>query len=243
MEIHNGMRKLARERSSEPEPDLGQIIKAHNFARAKVPLKVAVIKDDAAQNGPLKVQGYAAGVNNGNGREFYSFDIDSHQVEGLWAEKITPSNRKLSRDELDELVTVVAESKFGDFGTLRRPNILVAENGFYFVDTEFTSFQGRPEWAGLWEILQPFVDSGDTQYFQDKLQAKHNEEQRKPRYMDLRSILTSLQEELADKPDNEKLQQRIANTERKIAALTLVGGEKSSLFPNQFSFPMSEIIK
>src|SRR5262249_10225197 len=55
----------------------------------------------------------------------------------VYAEKVERAKRKISREEMEELVTVIQEIGFGD---LWNYNFIVGKDGIYFIDTERKSF-------------------------------------------------------------------------------------------------------
>lgn len=112
---------------------LMQKIRENNLKHIKVPLKVAVVK----QTKSLKVSGWHY-IDN-------LYDIQSDQIR-IYAERITSVDRKLSREEIDEIIQVIATSQFAD---LWPSNIVLADDGIYFIDTEFKSFTGSLCWANM----------------------------------------------------------------------------------------------
>lgn len=112
--------------------DMGRILgrdyierKAHELGlkHVKVPRKMIVIDDD---NTHIKLRTNA------------SLNIRAPKGDiTVYAEKIRESNRKITSEEVSELLCLFETTGFSD---IHWGNIIVAEDGVYIIDTEFTNF-------------------------------------------------------------------------------------------------------
>lgn len=123
--------------------DIGRILGSHYITKTaeelglkhiKVPKKYAVISHDRENKSSLE-----AFVDK------RTLEIKTHEVE-IYAEKITPLERKATREELKELLQILEATGYGDF---MGDNFFVGRNqngeeGIYFIDTEYNNFRHAP---------------------------------------------------------------------------------------------------
>lgn len=208
---------------------LKQKIMEYKLIHIKVPLKVAVVKDTES----LNVIGSETTDN--------LYDFHSEQVK-IYAEKIKKVKRKLSRDEIDELIQIIAASNFLD---LWPANIVVAEDGIYFIDTEFKSFAGSICWEKMGRF-KSLINKEDKAYFRRKVQEKMDEPKAKKEnngYHFLISILEIFNE--LPEISIEKNKEKIREIKNKISNLEYVGSKEAGagwFWPNKFSFNLSDIL-
>lgn len=201
------------------------------LSRMKVPLKIAVIPDADT----LKIEGYDY-TNN-----FYDFNSTDIKI---YAEEIRKVNRKLTRQEIDELIQLIAAANFVDIWP---ENFVIAEDGLYFIDTEFKSF----EKVTLWDKLKRFegsIDDEDKAYFQAKIKEKITQP-RVIREINDYSVLSNVHMLYESKMDmgilnpNEKA--KANEVKQKVLSLQYVGLKKAGydwLNPNVFSFNVKDIL-
>lgn len=195
-------------------------IKENHSRYIKVPLKIAVVDDTES----LIVTGWEA--NN-------HYDISLEGVK-IFAEEIKSAKRKLSRDEIDELIQIIAEANFID---LCPENIVVAEDGVYFVDNELKSFAGSICWEKMYRF-EDLINEDDKPYFYAKVEEKMNEPKEPQEcngYNELMKILAWLNE----LPESTKDKNEVEELKMKILALEYIGDKKVGnnwLNPNTFLF-------
>lgn len=109
-----------------------------SLKRMKVPNKIAVFKE-TADDKELVMKLFQG----------LSFDeVESDQLD-IYAERIESVDRKLTDEEVDELVRLLDASGYTD---LWPENFILAKDGLYFIDTEFKSFAEVPEWGKLMRL-------------------------------------------------------------------------------------------
>lgn len=194
----------------------------------KVPLKIAVVED----SGSLNVIGRETSNN------FY--EVHSDQVK-IYAEEIQYVERKLSRDEINELIQIIAAAHFVD---LCPANIIVAENGVYLIDTEFKSFAGALRWADL-QRFESLISEEDKAYFEKLVHEKMAEP--KDKIESIRYDYFTFVVNAFDKLPSSSIEQHkdvIEDFKNKVANLEYVGAKKVGawLSPNKFSFNLSDIL-
>ncbi len=205
-------------------------IRENQLTYMKTPLKIAVIEDVEA----LEVKGWAYSDN--------IYEIYSDQVK-IYAEEIKSIERKLSREEIDELIKVIAAANFID---LWPENIVVAEDGVYFIDTEFKSFAGSICWEKMGRF-EPLINEEDKVYFKKKIQEKMDKPKtikEKNDYDFLKSILNIFNE--LTPALIEKNKDKIEEIKNKIQSLEYVGAKEVGsnwTRPNEFTFNLKDIIK
>lgn len=136
---------------------LKKVIQENKLKHIKVPRKVAVFDEG---NKSIEVKGYSFGS-----RDHYQFYSDQVEVH---AEHIESVNRKISREEIDELIQAIACSNFGD---LWPQNFMIAQDGIYFIDTELKSFDGPIEWRNMGRFNQ-HIKKEDMDYFKEVIDKK-----------------------------------------------------------------------
>jgi hypothetical protein len=204
---------------------LMRTIKENNLQHIKIPLKVAVV--DNAES--LKVTGW---------EYFNLYDFNSDQIK-IYAEKIERIERKLTRVEIDELIQVFAMANFTD---LNPENILVAEDGIYFIDTECQSFSRQIHWRKM-ERFESLISDDDLTYFRGKVEEKMNEPETKKdvnEYEKLNYVLRTIKGLPTEAYKNE-----IEELENKISRLEYVGAKEvgsDCLRPNNFTFNLRDIL-
>lgn len=208
---------------------LMQEIKENRLMHIKVPSKIAVI--ECAEI--LKIKG-ALFTDN-------LYDLHTDQIK-IYAEKIESVDRKLTRDEIDELIQIIAVSNFID---LWPENILIAADGIYFIDTEFKSFAGYTDWGKLGRF-QELVSEEDKTYFLEKVNNKIKEPdvlKDNNEYFHLKEKLQVLNKFKA-KYSNDDYATEIEEVENKISSLEYVGTSKAGyncVRPNIFTFKLEDI--
>lgn len=196
----------------------------------KIPLKIAVVEDAEL----LKVSGYEYSDN--------LYDLYSDQIK-IYAEKINSVERKLSRDEIDELIQVIAIANFLD---LWPENIVIAKDGVYFIDTEFKSFAGSICWGKLGRF-ESLVDENDKVYFKEKLEEKMNEPEiikENNGYNYIKNILRIFKKH-PESSLEETDRKEIEEIENKIFCLEYVGAKEAGtswMKPNNFLFNLKDIL-
>lgn len=196
----------------------------------KTPLKIVVIEDAES----LKISGWEYSDN--------LYELDSDQVK-IFAEDIKPIERKLSRDEIDELIQVIATTNFLD---LWPANIVVAEDGVYFIDTEFKSFAGSICWGKLGRF-ESLVDEKDKVYFKEKIEEKMNAPETIKEingYNNIKNMLRLLKK-IPESSLEEIDRKEIEEMENKIRNLEYVGAKEagsSGMKPNNFLFNLKDIL-
>jgi hypothetical protein len=208
-----------------------QIIKKNQLTHIKIPLKVAVIEDTES----LKIKG----------REYLDnlYAFDSRQIK-IYAEKISSVERKLSREEIDEFIQIIAAANFSD---LRPENIIVAkaEDGVYLIDTEFKSFAGSICWDTM-RRFEALISEKDKVYFNGRVQEKMNEpkiNKENNGYDFLKDELEVLNEVSVSHP--EKYKDKIEKIKNKMLELEYVGAEKAGTLrtkANKFTFNSKDIL-
>jgi len=102
----------------------------------KAPKKVAVIELNSSVLGnPEPRTNVAISVVG-------SFELKSQNLE-IYAERITSVRRTVSREEMSELLTLLAAVRYSDF---LGDNLMIAQDGIYIIDTEFHNFRFEPEY-------------------------------------------------------------------------------------------------
>ena len=101
----------------------------------KVPNKIAVFKE-AANSSKLVIKLFQ-GVH---------FDETESDQLDIYAERIKPIDRKLTNEEVEELFKLLAASGYAD---ITSENFIIAADGLYFIDTEFSAFAEEPDWSKL----------------------------------------------------------------------------------------------
>lgn len=207
---------------------LMQKIMENQLKYMKTPLKIAVVEDTEL----LKISGWEYLDN--------LYDINSDQVK-IYAEKIKGVERKLTRNEIDELIQVIATANFID---LWPQNIVVAEDGIYFIDTEFKSFAGSICWEKMGRFAS-LISEEDKTYFKKKVQEKMDEPKPKKEingYDTLENILDMLNK-LPSSTEEQK--DKIEEIKNKMLNLEYVGAKKagsSCKRPNKFTFNLKDIL-
>ncbi|MEC7840536.1 MAG: hypothetical protein VX777_10920 [Chlamydiota bacterium] len=208
---------------------LMQKIRENKLKHIKVPLKIAVVEKTES----LKVSGWDASDN--------LYEVNSNQIK-IFAEIITSVDRKLSREEIDEIIQVIATSNFVD---MCPANIVVAEDGVYFIDTEFKSFAGSIMWYKMGRFMS-LINEDDQAYFKERIEEKIKEPSTKKKEYNYDELKNNLRmfEELSPSliETNRGI---IEECKNKILSLEYVGTKKVGKdwsTPNEFSFNLREII-
>ena len=131
-----------------------------HLTRIKVPTKVMVV--EAPEH--LQVEAWDPEENG------QLFEIRPKQIK-IYAEEIESVDRKLTRNEIDEIIQIIASANFTD---MHAGQLIVAKDGIYFIDTEFRSFEGSINWAQVGSFYV-FVAEEDKSYFLGKLKEKDQE--------------------------------------------------------------------
>lgn len=202
-----------------------QLIKKRCFKHIKTPVKKVVVQGSDT----LEIMGYD--TKDG------LYDMQSKQIT-IYAEKIKSIERKLSIEEIDEFIQIVDEANFVD---LNPENIVVAEDGLYFIDTEFKSFAGTVHFGKMGRF-ECFIDKKDRAYFRRKVTEKM-EEKRPVREINEYGSLVNILEMLSQVPEPPIRQ--MEELRAKISKLEYVGARKSGSAwynPNKFSLSLTEIL-
>lgn len=202
-----------------------QLIKKRCFKHIKTPEKKVVIQGSDT----LEIMGYD--TKDG------LYDLQSKQIT-IYADKIKSIERKLSIEEIDEFIQTVDEANFVD---LNPENIVVAEDGLYFIDTEFKSFAGTVHFGKMGRF-ECFIDIKDRAYFRRKVTEKM-EEKRPIKEINEYGSLVDILEMLSTIPDPPFI--KMEELRAKINKLRYVGLEKAGSAwyqPNKFSFNLKDIL-
>lgn len=114
------------------------VARQFNSPRVMVPRKIAVINDNLAE---------------------LTVDLASMSCPiTVYAQNVTRVTRKREVDEVVQLMTVTKHSRFLDFGG---DNLFTTEDGFCFIDTEFSSFSSQPISLEQLRSFASFVEESD----------------------------------------------------------------------------------
>jgi hypothetical protein len=126
-------------------------IQSLSLKHMKVPQKIVVLKkevSDLSFSTPIVHR-----------PPFAEFNIEGLEV---WAQEITPVQRLLSRQELEEFFTLCKATNYLDFWPA---NIVIADDGVYFIDTEYSAFKGMiQEWNKVYRF-EHLVKQEDLAWF------------------------------------------------------------------------------
>lgn len=107
----------------------------------------------------------------------------------IYAEKITPIERKATREEMMGLLTLLEETGYSDFfgHNLFMGKNQAGEEGIYFVDTEYTNFSSLPCYQAIGR-LAALMAGEDHSWLQQELQRRADlfEQQKDARMQALR---------------------------------------------------------
>ncbi len=126
-----------------------RLAKENGLKHIKVPKKIAVIK---------------------NGLENVSFNIarslelvSKNDQLTIYAERIKPVDRKLSLEEAIEFMIILEKTGYSDFFG---DNFIFAEDGIYFIDTEFKDFSPtEPQFDSIKTLKDLLLDPNDGEKF------------------------------------------------------------------------------
>ena len=102
----------------------------------------------------------------------------------IYAQVIQESKRLLSRKEMTEVYLTI---KLTDFNDVNRGNFFIADNGVYFIDTEYRNFFLREVTSGELDLLY-MVSQEDQEWLSDVINGK--DEEFNAKYKSLRTQLT-----------------------------------------------------
>ena len=148
----------------------------------------------------------------------------------------------MTRKEIDELIQIIASANYTN---LHAGQLIVAKDGIYFIDTEFSSFEGPINWGkvGRFDV---FVAEEDKSYFHSKVQEKMEEPFAPIKYSAYYSPTNMLSKFITlPKQSKAEISSRFLKMKQTISNLEYVGAKKVGAKigdPNHFSFPMSEIL-
>lgn len=128
-----------------------------NIGSVKVPKKIAVIEEGAT-------------IIKTNSR---SFEIESKQMN-IQATGIKGVRRFLTRQEMAELILVLEATGFSD---IHLANFVIAKDGVYVIDTEYTNFQG-PDYGQMFSLLS-MVSDDDQEWMENLILEKEKAYQEK----------------------------------------------------------------
>ncbi len=129
---------------------LAQMITQLGLQRVRVPRKVVV-----AHNPTISVECW---------NDQYMFHMESNEMT-VFAERVSSVSRKLTREEIDDLIRLIAAANFTD---LWPANIALSEDHVYVIDTETKSFKGNVCWDKI-HRFKGLVKSEDIRYFEDRI--------------------------------------------------------------------------
>lgn len=86
----------------------------------------------------------------------------------IYSEPIERVDRKLSREEIIQLMTLIEVSNFVD---LKSDNFIIGTDGIYFIDTEIKSFSGKIQWKKMLRLIC-FVSEKDQDWFKGLIDEK-----------------------------------------------------------------------
>jgi hypothetical protein len=94
--------------------------------------------------------------------------VQSDAYLNVYAKRITSAKRFLLREEVSELFIAIEASNYGD---LNPGNFIVAQDGIYFIDNEFKSFNSPIEWGKMIR-LERFIAIEDREWFSQLISEK-----------------------------------------------------------------------
>lgn len=197
---------------------LQKIIHENRLEYIKVPKKIVVIKEPH-----LTIRGFDYGEEN-------LYSITCEQIE-IYAEKIRPAERKVSRKEIDEVFKIIKAANFVDFET----NFIIAQDGIYLIDTEFKSFCGHIAWKHpfFFRIFRRYISEQDMEYFEAQIEeySKSTRPKKDYSYSQIAYGHRGLQE--------DEIKDRVAQFE--YVGLAKIGHSRHK--PNIFSFNLRDIMQ
>lgn len=218
---------------------LDKLIKQLNLKHIKVPEKKIIIRDPSESILSFRVNEY-----NGNGSVL--MEIDAKNVD-IYAQRIKPTNRLITRDEITELFTIIEASHYTDIWD---HNFKISEDAIYFIDTEFKSFSVDEliSWDKL-DRLRDLVCEGDKEWFRQLISKKINDQtniklDNSYRCSIAKRLIKLYKEEAKqqviseDQAVDTKLISMLIDCKRTVRQCKLVGSNKKRVF----SFPMKSIL-
>ncbi len=138
-----------------------KVIDDFAFQSIKVPRTVAVVKENELKEIEYKVNNYCRTC---YGTRVPSSVLVSCENLRVFAEEIKSIDRKISKQEMEQLVKVIDKSHFSD---LNPENFIISEESVYFlVDTEYKSFSQEINPEKL-KRLSVFLNPEDQDWFQE----------------------------------------------------------------------------
>jgi hypothetical protein len=193
----------------------------------KVPQKVVVAKETDS----IEVEGVEY--------NFGQYQVSSGQVK-VYAEKIEPVKRMLTREEIDELFLLV---ELGNIVDIWPKNFILAEDGLYLIDTNIDTFGGYVLWEYM-RRLDELVDEKDKKYFLEKIALKISDSKQFKDIHGYKNLFNRLQN-LNRLSENTKVlkKAKIEDVIDKISALKSVASDEVGIAtrPNIFHFDLKEI--
>jgi hypothetical protein len=137
---------------------IDKVVKENGLKRIKSPKKIAVIK---------------------HGVTSLSFNVESQWGEikvpsgtdqlTIYAQNIKSVNRKLTLEEAIEFMITLEKTGFNDFASGLfsglTPNFIIAEDGIYFIDTEFSNFEPLSPNFEMINEIKNYLDPQDVDQF------------------------------------------------------------------------------
>ncbi|NGX43168.1 MAG: hypothetical protein K940chlam7_01459 [Chlamydiae bacterium] len=202
----------------------------------KVPRKLVVMKSPIDDQS-LVVKGWQYGEG--------LYDLDSDQLE-VYAEQIKSTERNLRREEIDELIKLIASANFVD---LWPQNFVITKDNIYVIDTEFKSFNGRIEWAKMTRFLS-IIKPEDETYFNRQVEEKCSKPNKKDDlnckgYNEIKNTLRMISNFAEDNKLEKKEVKLKQKLEKIVADYRRVGEDEVGtrwLRPRTFTFPLGEVI-
>lgn len=123
---------------------VAKIVQENGFKYVKVPKKIVVVENDK--------ESLCLGVNRYLSLCSVRKKMYAENALTVYAEKITPVKRKLSLEEAKEFALALEFTGYNDFAG---QNFIVAEDGIYFIDTEYHNFSPtKPSFTAMFSIQQ-----------------------------------------------------------------------------------------
>ncbi len=150
--------------------DIGRVLGRNYIARTadelglayiRVPKKIVVIQPEQAGSPFLRFTNYR------------SFGVRSSDLQ-VYAEGITPIDRRATREEMMGLLDLIAQTGFNDF---LGHNLMMGKNhkgeeGIYFIDTEYANFSRLPSFDTTGHCLGSLVAAEDHLWLKEELQRR-----------------------------------------------------------------------
>lgn len=122
----------------------------------------------------------------------------------VFAENITPLERKATKKEMEQLFFVIQQSGFNDFAGR---NIILGKDssgreGFYIIDTEYKNFLvdfSQKNWSNLYLFFKDFMAKEDLEWLKDQMRCNNCSGGKLPERSELMSDFAQHAEEIYGK--------------------------------------------